>query len=184
MTVHAPLTMNKDAFLAWAERRQERYEYAGGRVTMMVRVTRNHAKATANLLFALKQRLSPDHYDVVSDGFAVDMPESFRLPDVLVEPKQSDGKSLQAKAPVLIVEVLSPSTLHVDFGEKRQEYLSLPSLDTYLIVSPDEPRAWTWQRSDGSFASEPEIVEGADKQIAMPALGIEIPLSEVYRGIL
>jgi hypothetical protein len=32
--------------------------------------------------------------------------------------------------------------------------------------------------------SEPEIVEGADKQIAMPALGIEIPLSEVYRGIL
>jgi Uma2 family endonuclease len=184
MTVHAPLTMSKEAFFAWIEQREERYEYVKGRVVMMVRITRNHARVTANLVSALSQRLSPERYDVATDGFAIDIGESFRVPDVVVEPRQTDGKALEAKAPILIVEVLSPGTLHVDFGEKRQEYLSLPTLETYLIVSPDEPRAWIWQRTDGAFPSEPEIIEGLDKEIVLPALDTQIALSEVYRGIL
>ncbi|MPZ58534.1 MAG: Uma2 family endonuclease [Rhizobiales bacterium] len=184
MTVHAPLSMSKEAFFAWIEQREERYEYARGRVIMMVRITRNHAQATGNLVSVLKQRLSPERYDVATDGFAVDIGESFRVPDVVVEPAQTDGKALEAKAPILIVEVLSPGTLHVDFGDKRQEYLSLPTLDTYLIVSPDEPRAWIWQRTDGVFPSEPEMIEGLDKQIVLPALGAQIALSEIYRGIV
>ena len=48
MTIHAPPTMSKEAFFAWIEQREERYEYAKGRVVMMVRVTRNHAVAAAN----------------------------------------------------------------------------------------------------------------------------------------
>lgn len=184
MTVHAPLSMSKEAFFAWIEQRVEFYEYSRGRVVMMVRVTRNHARVTANLVSALSQRLSPERYDVATDGFAIDMADSFRIPDVVVEPRQTDGKALQAKAPVLVVEVLSPSTLHIDFGDKRQEYLTLPTLDTYLIVSPDEPRAWVWQRSDGAFPSEPEMIEGLDQRIVLPTLDAEIGLREIYRGIL
>jgi Uma2 family endonuclease len=184
MTVHAPPPMSKEAFYAWVDRQEARYEYSKGRVIMMVRVTRNHSQTTGNMVSSLKQRLPLEQYDVATDGFAVDMNESFRLPDVLVEPRQADGKALQAKAPILIVEVLSPSTLHIDFGEKRQEYLKLPSLDTYLLVSPDEARVWIWQRSDGQFPGEPQIIEGLDQRIALPALAIDIPLSEIYRGIV
>lgn len=184
MTIHAPLFMSKQAFLGWVEHREEFYEYANGRAIMMVRVTRNHSRATANLVSTLIQRLSLEDYDVETDGFAVDMAASFRVPDVIVEPRQTDGKALQAKAPILIAEVLSPGTLHADFGEKRQEYLKLPTLDTYLVISPDEPRAWVWQRVTGDFPGEPEIIEGIDRKIALPALGTEVPLSEIYRGIL
>ena len=184
MTVHTPLTMSKEAFFAWIEKREEFYEYAKGRVIMMIRVTRNHSQVTANIVAILKQKLSAERYDVGTDGFAVDMEGSFRVPDVIVEPRQTDGRALQAHAPILIVEVLSPSTLHIDFGDKRQEYLSLPSLDTYLVVSPDEPHAWVWQRADGSFPSEPEILEGLGRQIVLPALGIQIEFQEIYRGIL
>jgi len=183
MTVHAPPTMSKEAFLAWIERREERYEYAEGRVIMMVRVTLNHALATTNLVFAFRSRLPVDRFNVVSEAFAVNLGASVRFPDVLIQPAQANGDVLEAKAPLLIAEVLSPSTLHIDFGEKRQEYLSLPTLDTYLIVSPDEPRVWMWQRADGAFPSEPDIIEGLDKQIALPALGIEFALGEIYRGI-
>jgi Uma2 family endonuclease len=184
MTVHAPVTMSKEAFLAWIERREERYEYAGGRVIMMVGITRNRAQAMVNLALALRQRLPVGQYDVATEGFGIDVGESFRFPDVVVEPTQTDGKALKAKSPILIAEVLSPSTLHIDFGDKRQEYLSLPTLDTYLIVSPDEPRAWIWQRTDDEFPTEPDIIEGVDKQITLPALGVEIALGEIYRGIL
>jgi Uma2 family endonuclease len=183
MTLHTPLLMSKDAFLRWIEQRDERYEYTRGRAIMMVRITRNHSLTTGNLVSALKQRLSAERYDVATDGFAVDIGESFRCPDVVVEPAQMDGKALEAKAPILIVEVLSPGTLHIDFGEKKQEYLGLPSLDTYLIVSPDEPRVWVWRRTEGAFAAEPEIIEGLDKNLALPALAVEIPFGEIYRGV-
>ena len=184
MTVHAPVTMSKEAFLAWVERSEGRYELAGGRVVMMVRVTLSHALVTSNLIRTLTTRLEPERYNVVAEAFAVNIGPSVRFPDVLVQPAQADKKALEAIAPILIAEVLSPGTLHIDFGDKRQEYLSLPSLDSYLIVAPDEPRVWIWQRIDGEFPAEPEIVEGADRQFVLPALGVEIALGEIYRGIL
>jgi len=79
--------------------------------------------------------------------------------------------------------VLSPGTYHLDFGDKRREYLTLTTLDTYLIISPDEPRIWVWQRTDGSFPEEPEIVERRDQRVRLPALVIDIPLEDIYRGI-
>src|SRR5215813_3963764 len=183
MTVHAPVTMTKEAFLAWVDQREERYELSGGRVTMMVRVTRNHSRVTTNLIFALKSRLESERYDIMAEVFAVHIDDSIRFPDVLVEPAQPDGKSLRAESPILIAEVLSPGTYHVDFGDKLREYLTLPTLDTYLIISPDEPRIWVWQRTDGAFPKEPEIIEKREQHVGLPALAIEIPLEDLYRGI-
>src|SRR5262249_39676942 len=183
MTVHAPVTMTKEAFLAWVDQREERYEFSGGRVTMMVRVTRNHSQVTTNLIAALKVRLPNGSYDVHAESFAVHIGDSVRFPDVLVEPAQADGKSLEAKRPILIAEVLSPGTHHLDFGDKLREYLTLLTLDTYLIISPDEPRIWVWQRSDGAFPKEPQIIEKRDEHVGLPAQAIEIPLEEIYRGI-
>jgi Uma2 family endonuclease len=183
MTVHAPSMMTKDAFLAWVGRREERYEYAGGRVIMMVRITRNHARVTRNLIVALATRIEVERYDIATEAFAVQIGDSVRFPDVVVEPAQADGHALEAKCPILIAEVLSPGTLHIDFGDKRHEYLSLASLAAYLVISPDEPRVWAWQRTDGEFPPEPEIIEGQDKHLALPALEIAIPFAEIYRGV-
>jgi Uma2 family endonuclease len=181
MTV--PALMMKEHFLAWIERREERYEFSGGRVIKLVRVTRNHAQAATNLLCALASRLHRERYDVFLGAFAVHVGNSIRFPDVLVEPAQPDGKSLRAESPMMIAEVLSPGTYHLDFGDKLLEYLTLPTLDTYLIISPDEPRIWVWQRTDGAFPKEPEIIEKRDQHVRLPALTIEIPLEDIYRGI-
>lgn len=183
MTVHAPLTMTKEAFLAWVGQREERYEFSGGRVIMMVHVTRNHARVTTNLIVALRSRLQGERYDILAEAFAVHVGDSVRFPDVLVEPAQPDGKGLEAAGPILIAEVLSPGSLHLDFGDKPREYLTLPTLDTYLVLSADEPRVWVWQRSDGAFPKEPEIIEGSDKHVGLPALAINIPLQDLYRGV-
>ena len=76
MTVHAPATMTKEAFLDWVGQREERCEFSGGRVTMMVRVTRNHSRVTKNLLVALSTRLSSASYDVAAESFAVHIDDS------------------------------------------------------------------------------------------------------------
>ena len=183
MTVHAPVTMTKEAFLDWVSKREERCEFSGGRVTMMVRVTRNHSVVTTNLVAALKVRLQSGSHDVYSESFAVHIDDSIRFPDVLVGPAQPDGKSLRAESPILIAEVLSPGTYHLDFGDKLREYLTLPTLDTYLIISPDEPRIWVWQRTDGALPKEPGVIEKRDEHVSLPALAIDIPLEEIYRGV-
>ena len=134
MTAHTPLAMSKEAYFAWVDRQEGRYEYVRGRVMMMVRVTLGHALVAGNLHVALKSRLPIERFNVAFETFAVDVGDSVRYPDIVVQPAQSDLKALEAKAPILIVEVLSPGTLHIDFGEKRQEYLELPSLATYLIL--------------------------------------------------
>jgi len=183
MTVPARDPMTKEAFLAWVERREERYEFSGGRVIKLTRVTRNHAQVATNLLCALASRVQHERYDVFLGAFAVHVDNSVRFPDVLVEPAQPDGKSLRAESPILIAEVLSPGTHHLDFGDKLREYLTLPTLDTYLIISPDEPRIWVWQRTDGAFPKEPEIIETRDQHVRLPALAIDIPIDDIYRGI-
>jgi Uma2 family endonuclease len=184
MTVHAPLPMSKEAFLDWIDQREERYEYARGRVIMMVHVSLYHALVVTNLVRVLTTRLATERFNVVAADLAVNVGDSVRFPDVLVQAAQADLRAREAKAPILIVEVLWPSTLHVDFGDKRQEYLSLPTLDTYLVVAPDEARVWVWQRTGGAFPSEPEIIEARDRPIALPALGVQIGMDEIYRGIL
>src|SRR5262245_27116 len=183
MTAPAHDQMTKEAFLAWVERREERYEFSGGRVTKLVRVTRNHSQVATKLLCTLASQLQHERYDVFLGAFAVHVDDSIRFPDILVEPAQPDGKSLRAESPVLIAEVLSPGTYHLDFGDKLREYLTLPTLDTYLIISPDEPRIWVWQRTDGSFPQEPAIIEKRDQHVGLPALAMEIPLEDIYRGI-
>jgi Uma2 family endonuclease len=136
-----------------------------------------------NLLCALASRFQRERYNVFLGVFAVHAGDSIRFPDILVEPAQPDGKSLRAESPILIAEVLSPGTQHLDFGDKLREYLTLPTLDTYLVISPDEPRIWVWQRTDGAFPKEPEIIEKRDQRVGLPALAIDILLEDIYRGI-
>jgi Uma2 family endonuclease len=64
--------------------------------------------------------------------------------------------------------VLSPSTAGTDFTEKRDEYTSVDTLQTYLICSQDEPRAWVWSRQgDGSWPRLPRELIGREERIAL-----------------
>lgn len=86
--------------------------------------------------------------------------------------------------PVFIAEVRSPSSVATDFIEKMPEYTALPSLRAYLICSQHEAIAWLFARGeDGAFPELPAKIHGRKAVIALPALRLEIPMTEVYRGI-
>ena len=75
--------------------------------------------------------------------------------------------------------------MHVDFGEKRREYLSLPDLDAYLVLAPDAPRAWVWQRDERRlWPDDPQILDGAGADVSIPSLGVVIRLTEIYRNVV
>jgi Uma2 family endonuclease len=102
----------------------------------------------------------------------------------LVERLNADGKALSTQSPVVLIEVLSPSSTGTDMTEKLAEYTSLPSLEAYIVASQDEPICWVWQRGeDRAFPKKPKEIAGRDKSIDIAALGISLPLAEIFRGI-
>src|SRR5438067_1449824 len=138
MHVQLPVHMDKAAFLAWGQGLEGRYELANGRVVMMVGATRGHGLIVGNLVAILHGQLDPRHWTVLAD-FGLDTgPETLRYPDIIVDRAGGSTGDFVATAPVLLVEVLSPSTSGVDLGDKAAEYLQLPSLAAYLVFSQSE----------------------------------------------
>jgi Uma2 family endonuclease len=178
MNVQLPVHLNKRAFLDWVQGREERYELVRGRVVMMVGASRAHGQIVKNLVVALDSQLDRTRWSVIAE-FGIDAgPEVLRYPDVVVDPADGEASDFTARSPVLIAEVLSPSTSAIDLGDKVTEYLQLPSLFAYLIFAQDEPKVWAWVRGEAEFL--PTVITGRDARIDVPALGISLPLSAIY----
>jgi Uma2 family endonuclease len=88
-----------------------------------------------------------------------------------------------ATAPVLLAEVLSPSTAEIDLGDEAAEYLQLPSLLAYLVFAQSGHKAHVWVRKADSFPPAPSVIMGRDKIIRIAALNLAVPLGAVYAGV-
>ena len=177
-----------DAFLRWSANRpreEGRFELSRGVVTRnLINVTRHHGYICANIVVALSRVLDMDRYRITTADFAVRTPVGIRGPDILVEATNFDGSALASDAPLLLMEVLSPSTAGIDFSDKRDEYLGIASLQTYVICAQDEARVWLWaRRADGAWPPQATMVEGREASIAVGGLDSRLALAAVYRGI-
>lgn len=105
----------------------------------------------------------------------------FYYPDVSVICRPNPGTDSFHDRPVLIVEVLSKSTRRYDEGEKRDAYLTIPSLQYYLLLEPDRPHATVYRRVDADFAVE--VFSGIDGVVPLPKLGIELTLGPLYSAL-
>lgn len=151
---------------------------------MMINVTRRHAQVTSNVFREFSRLLDPDGYLITSADYGVRTPFGVRGPDVMVETIEGDANSLATEKPIVLVEVLSPSTAAIDFSEKRDEYLAISSLQTYLICAPDEPRVWAWRRAvDGGWPASATMFENRDDAVTIAGLDLELRLAAIYRGI-
>lgn len=183
MNVQLPVHMDQQTFLAWVQGREQRYELDRGRVIMMTGGSREHWQITLSLATALAARIDPEQYMVLPE-FGIDLgPHSMRFPDVVVDIISDTRGDLKAIAPVFIAEVLSPSSERIDLGDKAAEYLRIPSLLAYLVFAQDEMKAWAWLRAGADFAPGPQVLEGTDAIIRVAALGLALPLTEVYTRV-
>jgi Uma2 family endonuclease len=184
MNVRPDLHMSKAAFLEWDAAEGQRCELVGGRVVMMPRPSRDHGVIVSNLHHLLRLRLDPKQWDVIME-FGLDTgPETLRYPDIVVFPAGSPGKSYTTTTPVLLAEVLSPSSEATDLGDKAAEYLELPSLLAYIVLSQDARKAWAWSRMSTSapFASGPKVISDTGAVIPIGGLQLELPMADIYAG--
>jgi Uma2 family endonuclease len=139
--------MTVEAFLDWLETRPEteRWELIDGEpVRLMAPTTFAHALIKDNVVAALRGALAAHGARrpcrVVSDGPAVrraDDDRNFYQPDAVVTCAAAvDPDSVEVPEPVIVVEVLSPSTRNRDLTTKMRDYFALPSVHHYLLIEP------------------------------------------------
>ena len=146
----APLQFDSaEAFLAWAWAQPERCELFDGIVRMMAGGSANHSRLSRNALSALVARLRTGPCEAFGPDLAVILgPRHVFFPDVTVscEPVREEG----VDHPVVVFEVLSPSTAAYDMGDKAAAYRTLPSLRHLVLVSQDRIRVQHFHReADG-----------------------------------
>ncbi|BAY05428.1 hypothetical protein NIES19_47010 [Anabaena cylindrica PCC 7122] len=97
------------------------------------------------------------------------------------EPQLNDNRKDEVLNPILIVEVLSPSTADYDRQNKFRMYRSIPSFCEYLLVEQDEVFIEKYSKQDqGWLLSDFNDLE---KSIFLESVGVELPIKEIYRGV-
>ena len=185
MNIRTFIKVDKAAFYRFIATEPEgRYEYEWGRIVQQQQGgTFKHSRIAAEFVAAIRARIDLTKWAIL-EARGVETAETIRYPDVVVEPLTDSETSISTLVPALVVEVLSPSSVDRDLYVKPAEYLSLGSLEAYIIASHDEAKCQIWVRdANRKFADDASVISGLDKSIEIPALSLTIPLSEIYQGM-
>ena len=133
--------MTVNEFLVWAETRPGRYELVDGEVCAMAPERAGHARAKVRAHRALESAISRASLrcEAMPDGMTVPVDATTAYePDALVYCGESiPERAVVAPDPVIVVEVLSPSTGRYDRHDKLSGYFAVASICHYLIVNID-----------------------------------------------
>jgi Uma2 family endonuclease len=175
----SPERMSLSDFLAWEEAQPLRHERVGGQVRAMTGGTLGHNRIGLNVYSALRARLAGSGCEAFALDVRVVTPGGdVMYPDVVVACGERRNTERQLADPVVLVEVLSPSTAERDDSFKRWAYSTIPSLKHYVLIAQNRAEAEVSTADGETWRSV--ILRDAEQSLRLEALGLEIPLAEVF----
>lgn len=175
----------EDEYLRWEESAQTKSEFVAGQIRAMSGGTGDHAAVTFNISVAVGVALRGRDCRGMSSDMKVWASGAFYYPDVTVicGPPQYRGRGTSVVTnPLLIVEVLSPSTEAKDRGEKFLHYQAIETLNAYLLVSQSAPQVELFTRGgDGDWKYV--LVTGLESVLDISPLSIRLLLADIYDQI-
>ena len=181
MNVAVRRSMTLSQFLAWEERQELRYEFDGFQPVAMTGGTDAHDAVQMNLHAALVNRLRGRPCRARGSDLKILVAGRIRYPDAFVVCTPVPPTATVVTEPVVVFEVLSESTANTDIIEKNAEYRATPSIQRYVILQQTHAAAIVFARKGDDWVAE--IVAGNEAVLRMPAIGVEIPLAELYIDI-
>jgi Uma2 family endonuclease len=177
--------LTADAFITWAlEQPTGRFELSNGIVVPMAPERASHNQAKLNTAIALRGAIGARGLAcrAMTDGMTVRIDDrTVYEPDALVRcGPPLPGDAIEVGDPIVVVEVVSPSSRGVDRGVKLASYFSLPSVRHYLIVDTDGQVVIHHRRDE-----EGRIVAriAHDGSLALDPPGLEIDVRDVFEGL-
>ncbi len=169
--------MSLDEFLTWEHDQPERYEYANGVATMMTGGSAAHVTIAMNLAFALRQALRGTGCGPFGSDMKVIANHTVRYPDISVTCRPVGDRDDHLSDPILIIEVISPSTEREDRGRKKFDYFATSSIRQYAIIEQDEHLIDLYTRTGDRWTDE--IIEG-NSVLNLSSIGVEVTLDAIY----
>jgi len=177
-----------DEYFALEHAGDARYEYWDGDIVCMSGGSRAHGRIVGNVFYWLSAKLIGGSCQVFTGDTAIRTAAAppYRYPDVSVgcgDLKFEAIRGVDALVnPVLIVEVLSPTTEQLDRGPKFTAYQAIETFREYLLVAPDVPAVRRYTRqSDGLWM--PEDTSETNTEVALESVGCSLALAEIYANV-
>jgi len=182
MNVALRKPMTREAFFAWAEVQEGRYEFDGVQPVAMTGGNAGHSRIIRNINRHLANRLAGKPCESMGPEAGVaTVGQAVRYPDALVTCARFDDQDRLVPDPVIVFEVVSPSSVHMHHAIKLHEYQAVPTIRRYIIVESAAAAVTLNVRDQDGAAFEAETL-GYSDMIRLPEIGIEIPVAAIYEG--
>ncbi|MCC6719210.1 MAG: Uma2 family endonuclease [Acetobacteraceae bacterium] len=173
----APLTL--DSFLAWEREQELRYEFDGVQPIAMTGGSVAHSVIAQNIVTALGRGLPPGCRTFRGD-LKIIVQGRVRYPDAMVTCTPVDDEDDTIPDPVVVFEVLSPSTAVVDRIVKNDEYRATPSIRHYVMLEQRRMAATVFSREGEAWRGQIHV---GPTVIPLPAIGATLALADLYAGV-
>lgn len=175
-------------YLAVEQNSEHRHELIDGVIVAMAGGSDEHNAIAGRLAMLLGIRLDGQcRYYSPDQRFWISATARGRYADgsiICGAPQHPPHDEQATTNPVVVLEVLSPSSEGDDEGDKRLDFQSIPSLMSYLLVAQDQRCVKVYRRNDGgAWPSEPELY-GDGTSFVLPELNAPIAVREIYENIL
>ncbi len=160
-----------------------KFELVDGVIHMMTGGSPAHSRVSTNILTFLQSRLRGSGCRAYNSDMGVRVSDiDARYPDVSVycgNPASSEREKLRIFTdPVVVIEVLSPSTTKEDLGHKLDEYRRVASVDTIAFIDPEQELTRVVQRLGPTSWRDDLFAQPHD--LHLPSLALTIPHAEIF----
>jgi Uma2 family endonuclease len=177
MNVALRKPMTVEQFLAWEEQQELRHEFDGFEAVAMTGGADAHEAIGGTLRALLREHLRGKPCRVRGPTMKIEVMGRIRYPDAFVYCTPVSPDETVIRNAVVVFEVLSPGTSRTDRIEKLREYQGTESIQRYVILEQDSVAATVFVRQGPDWNAR---VLTAGDALRMPAIEVELPLSDIY----
>ncbi|MDM8550621.1 Uma2 family endonuclease [Desulfobacterales bacterium HSG2] len=177
----------REEYLALEDRANYKSEFYDGEIFALAGGIRNHSVICLNLNWGIRNGVADKDCVGFDSNMKLDIAEHnlFVYPDAMVvcgEIGFSENRTDIVTNPVLIIEVISPSTEKFDRGDKFAYYRSLPSLREYVLISQNEPMVEVYYKQDEKTWIY-TVSKGLEESVRFQTIDYEMSLKDIYQKV-
>jgi len=176
--------MSLDEFLHWDDGTDTRYELIDGVPVAMAPPAEAHRILAMRLGSRIDAALAdrrPCNAQIEPGVVRLDRADSYFIPDIAVTCQPNEPGRQAMVAPILIVEILSPSTERGDRRLKLPTYQMIETVREILLIDADNRHAELYRRENKHWGIE--LVRGASATLFLASVELRVSMAELYEGI-
>lgn len=156
-----------------------KHELIDGHVYAMAGASANHERIAGNIYRKFGNHLEDSPCEPFGSDMKLRVDSNFFYPDVIVDCHFDNAEPYFSRTPIIIVEVLSKSTRRTDETIKLMSYITIPSLQEYVLIQQDFADIEVIRRSEGWLPRHYFLGD----EITFEAIGLTLPVEEIYHRV-